>query len=149
MPKVEVSTIVRRKDRQSVYDLLKNMQEFPRFMRDVKSLKISEKQGNRFVSCWNAEVDGAAICWTEEDLFNDKDMSLKFKMLEGDYTNYAGEWVLHETPHGTKITINANFDWGIPAFEKFVGNILVRKARKSLKGMLNAIKNKLEGKAKK
>lgn len=149
MPKVEVSTIVRRKDKQAVYDLLKNMHEFPSFMRDVKNLKINEKEGNRFVSSWNAEIDGAAIYWKEEDLFNDKEMSLKFKMLEGDYTNYTGKWVLDETPHGTKITVSADFDWGIPAFEKFVGNILVRKARKSLKGMLNAIKHKLEGKTKK
>lgn len=146
MPKIEVSTIVRKKDKQAVYDLLKNMHEFPRFMRDVKKLSIIEKSDNRHVSSWNIEIDGANIFWKEENIFNDKEKKMKFKMIEGDYSNYTGEWVLNEAPSGTKITLNVNFDWGIPAFEKFVGNILQRKASKSLKGMLAAIKHKLEGK---
>lgn len=146
MPKIEVSTIVRKKNKQEVYDLLKNMHKFPCFMRYVKKLKIIEKTDNRFVSSWNIEIDGASIFWKEEDIFNDREMNLKFKMIEGDYSNYAGEWILDEMPFGTKITLSVSFDWGIPAFEMFVGNILQRKAAKSLKGMLTAIKQKLEGK---
>jgi ribosome-associated toxin RatA of RatAB toxin-antitoxin module len=149
MPKIKVSTIVRKQDKQTVYDLLKNIQEFPRFMRDLKSLKVMEKSDNRLVTSWNVVIDGASIVWKEEDIFNDQKRGLKFKMIEGDYSNYAGEWILDETPHGTKVTIVADFDWGLPVFEKFVGNILARKARKSLKSMLNAIKDKLEGKKKK
>ncbi len=146
MPKIEVSTIVRKKDKQAVYDLLKEMQNFPIFMHGVKKLDIIEKKDNKMITSWKVEIDGASLLWKEEDTFNDKEKSLKFKMLEGDYDNYEGKWQLEELSGDTKIILSANFDWGVPAFEKLVGDVLRRKARNSLRSMLNAIKKLLEKK---
>jgi len=146
VPKIEVSTIVRKKDKQAVYDLLKEMQNFPIFMHGVKKLDIIEKKDNKMITSWKVEIDGASLLWKEEDTFNDKEKSLKFKMLEGDYDNYEGKWQLEELSGDTKIILSANFDWGVPAFEKLVGDVLRRKARNSLRSMLNAIKKLLEKK---
>ena len=65
-------------------------------------------------------------------------------MLESDYDSCAGEWKIEQSPNGTKITLSADFDWGIPNLEKFVGPVLKRKAYKGLHGMLRCIKKELK-----
>jgi ribosome-associated toxin RatA of RatAB toxin-antitoxin module len=144
MPIIQLSTIIRNNKRQAVYNLLKDMQRFPIFMRDVKDIDIIEKKGNKLITFWRVSIDGADIFWKEEDIFNDKQMNLKFRMIEGDYSKYEGEWSLEDISEDTRIILYANFDWGVPAFEKLVGDILKKKARDALRSMLNAIKKELE-----
>lgn len=143
MPTIKVSTIIKR-NKQRVYNLLKDIHRFPTFMRNIKKLDIIERDKNKLISSWEVEIDGVNILWKEEDNFNDKEMSLKFKMIEGDYKSYKGEWQLEDMPKGTKVSILADFDWGMPVFEKLVGDILEKKARKALRGMLHAITKELE-----
>jgi coenzyme Q-binding protein COQ10 len=140
---IEVSKLVKQ-DKNKVYSILKNMEEFPQFMKGVKKLSIIERDDNRLVTHWEVEIDGAIVMWKEEDIFDDKETTINFKMIEGDYKSYGGNWRVEDAPKGAKITIIANFDWGMPVFEELVGNILCRKARKALRSMLNAIKNRLD-----
>lgn len=144
MPIIQLSTIIRNNKRQAVYNLLKDMQRFPIFMRYVKDIYIIEKKGNKLITFWRVSIDCADIFWKEEDIFNDKQMNLKFRMIEGDYSKYEGEWSLEDISEDTRIILYANFDWGVPAFEKLVGDILKKKARDALRSMLNAIKKELE-----
>lgn len=144
MPKLKVSAIIRKSNKQKVYNLLKKLDKFPTFMHNIKKLEIVNNSVNKSITSWEVVIDGARLLWKEEDIFNDKDLNIKFKMLEGDFNAYEGEWRLEDTLNGTKIEFSANFDWGVPALEKLVGNILKRKTRKALKSMLSAIKHKLE-----
>lgn len=145
MPVIKLSTKINR-NKPIVYNLLKNMHDFPTFMRDIKKLEIIKKDNNKLITSWEVEIDGANVIWKEEDSFNDKEMSLKFRMIEGDYKEYEGEWRLENTLSGSKINLTVYFDWGVPALEKLVGNILEKKARKALRSMLKAIKQNLEKK---
>jgi coenzyme Q-binding protein COQ10 len=140
---IEVSKLVKQ-DKNKVYSILKNMEEFPQFMKGVKKLSIIERDDNRLVTHWEVEIDGAIVMWKEEDIFDDKETTINFKMIEGDYKSYGGNWRVEDAPKGAKITIIANFDWGIPNFERYVGPVLERKARVSLKRMLKAIGERLE-----
>lgn len=131
-------------NKQRAYEVLKNIADFPKFMRDVKKLEILEDAPNKLVTAWEVDVDGATVIWKEEDIYDDEALCMKFRMIEGDYQSYTGEWKIKDTSAGTELSLTADFDWGIPVFEKFVGHILKRKACKSLKGMLNAIKKRYE-----
>lgn len=142
MPRIEVSTIVKQ-SRDEVYKLIKKMEDFPSFMRGVKKLNVLERSADRLVTEWEIEIDGAVVTWKEEDIFNDSEKSLRFKMIEGDYSAYDGFWKIEDALGCTKISILAYFDWGMPVFEKLVGEVLFKKAHKSLRSMLNAIKKKL------
>jgi hypothetical protein len=42
------------------------------------------------------------------------------------------------------LTLEADFDWGIPMLEKYVGKALTEKARHGLLGMVQAVKSKIE-----
>ncbi|HAH21678.1 MAG: hypothetical protein A2Y00_06605 [Omnitrophica WOR_2 bacterium GWF2_43_52] len=143
MPRIEVSKIIHA-DKKHVYDIIRNMESFPEFMRDVKKVRVVESQGNRVVAEWKTDIDGAPVEWVEEDIFDGEKMTCSFKAIEGDY-KYEGLWKLSEDGAGkTRVSILANFDWEVPTLEKFIGNILEKKARNSLKSMLNAIQKKIK-----
>lgn len=144
MSTIEVSVKIKGpKDR--VYKAIKDMESFPNFMRDVKTLKIIKRfSENRIITAWETEIDGAPVNWKEEDLFDDANCQLKFNMLEGSYYEYQGYWIIQDFHNRTRLTIKADFDWGIPVLEKYVGKTLEDKARRGLLGMIQAIKNKVE-----
>jgi len=143
MPRIQLSTIIKSPP-ERVYQALKDMESFPAIMRDVKSLKIIKSSENKLLTAWETEIDGAPVNWKEEDLFDDNLLQLKFSMTEGNYKEYQGYWQVENCYQGAKLTICADFDWGIPILEKYVGKALQDKARRGLLGMLQAIKNKVE-----
>lgn len=143
MPRIEVSKIIHA-DKKRVYEVIKNVESFPEFMRDVKKVRVVERQGNRVVAEWKTDIDGAPVEWVEEDIFDDEKMSCSFKAIEGDY-KYEGKWKLDEDGTGkTRVSILADLDWEVPTLGKFIGHILEKKARNSLKSMLNAIQKKIK-----
>lgn len=138
MPTIEVSKIIHA-DKKRVYEVIKNMESFPEFMRDVKKVRVIERQGSRVVAEWKTDIDGASIEWVEEDIFDDKEMCIKFRMLDGDYKSYEGRWDVKELSNETEIKFCAEVDWGIPLLGKYVGKVLGRKMRANIKSMLGAI----------
>lgn len=143
MPHIEVSIIIKGAS-SKVYNTLKSMENFPNFMRDVKSLKIIKNFPDQIITAWEIEIEGAPVKWKEEDIFDDEKLELNFNAIEGDYKEYRGKWKIIPQHSHTKLTIEANFDWGIPVLEKYVGKTLEKRARLALLGMLKAIKNKVE-----
>jgi ribosome-associated toxin RatA of RatAB toxin-antitoxin module len=144
MPKIEVSVKIRG-PRDKVYKIIKDMENFPHFMREVKNLKIIKRMDNALVTAWEIEVDGAPVNWKEEDYFDDANYQVRFNMLEGNYEEYQGRWLLQDISRNhTRLTLEADFDWGIPILEKHVSKALEDKARRSLLGMIQAIKKKAE-----
>ncbi len=143
MPKIEVSTNI-RDTAINIYNTIKNMESFPNFMRDIKSLMIIKKFPDKIISAWEIEIEGAPVKWKEEDIFNDEKLELSFNALEGDYKKYQGLWKIIPMDKYTKVVIEADFDWGIPVLEKHVDKVLKKRACFALSGMLQAIKKKLE-----
>jgi len=143
MPRIEVSANIRG-TAIDVYNTIKNMESFPNFIRDIKSLRIIKKLPDKIISTWEIEIEGAPVKWKEEDIFDDKKLELSFNALEGDYKEYRGRWKIIPMHDYTKVVIQADFDWGIPVLEKYVERALKKRARLALSGMLQAIKNKVE-----
>ncbi len=145
MPLIETSIIV-REDRKKIYKLLKNIGKFPKFIKDIKDIRIIKREPHRAIVNWEVMIDQVLIMWKEEDLFDNVNYIVRFKMLEGDYNKYEGEWRLIRLLKATKIILSVNIDWGAPALVAFpeVKKILMKKTKKSLKLMLIAIKKKME-----
>lgn len=144
MPLVKVCVMI-KKPKAEVYELIKKMEDFPAFMRNVKSLKvIKQLENNRVVTAWEAEIEGVLLCWKEEDFFDDLNQEIRFSMLEGNYKGCRGRWLIEANPQGSRLTLEADFDWGIPILEKYVGQALTDKARHGLLGMAQAVKTKIE-----
>ena len=134
-----------KKPQEEVYGAIKKMEDFPGFMGNVKSIKIIKHlEDNKVVTAWEADIEGVLLCWKEEDCFDDLNHEIKFSMVEGNYKGYRGRWLIESAEGGSKLTLEADFDWGIPMLEKYVGKVLVDKARHGLLGMAQAVKSKME-----
>ena len=132
-------------NKEKVFKLLKDIEFFPKFIKNIESVKIIKRtSNNEILSEWKVDIDGAPAEWKQQDVFDDENFKIEFRMLEGDYDKYIGRWEILDASRGSKINLTTEFDWGIPNLEKFVGYILARKAKKNLKGMLMAVKKELE-----
>jgi len=136
------SSVVVKKNSEEIYELLKHMERFPLFMKDVKNVTVLEKTANRTVLEWKVEIDGAPVTWKQQNIYDDKNMRVRFKMIEGDFGGYEGEWTLTQLLTGTCIHLNTYINWGIPVLERYIGPVLEDKARTAVEGMLKAIKKK-------
>jgi len=137
-----------RGDKKKVFEVIRNMQSFPSFMQYVKSIKIAKYSPTKYISDWHIIIDDVPVRWKEEDIINEDNLAVDFRMIKGDYLKYKGKWEILRDSRGVKVKITVDIDWGAPAFTNFeeVKRILLRKTRKAFKGMLVAIKRKIEHK---
>ena len=140
--KIESSIIVKQ-PKEAVYNLLKNMECFPEFMENVKQVTLLEGRRDRTITEWEIDLDNTAIIWKQENIFDDRQMSIKFKMLEGDFGRYEGEWNLFGLLTGTEISLSAVVDWGMPHWERCAKDALEKKIKSYFLGILLSIKNRL------
>lgn len=139
------SNIEIKRDKDEIFDFIKsNIQDFPGFMKDIKRLEIIDKLADNYVTAWWVEVEGNIVKWKEEDIFDKKKSKILFRMIDGDYKNYEGQWTFKHVGKMTQVRIEAVFDWGIPVLEQHVSRVLEKRAKFAFDGMLKALKNKLE-----
>jgi coenzyme Q-binding protein COQ10 len=143
MPFVEVMISVNC-DRDKIYPILKDMEKYPEFMKDLVSVEVLERAGNTTVSKWVSNVDGRVIKWTELDTFDDENMHIAYKQIEGDLKKFEGEWILTPLIEGTEIKLTVDFEFGIPMIAGLLNPLLKKKVRDNSLNMLKAIKEKME-----
>jgi len=140
MPNINVCTIMDREPSE-IYGILRNLEKFPEFIRDIEKIAILENKSNEIViTKWIADIDGTPVEWIETNHFNDNAKTMKFCMVKGAFEKYEGSWEIKKVANGSAIKFQAILEWGIPNFEKYIGNILEEKACKSIKGMIWLIK---------
>lgn len=144
MPYVEVSLPVKA-DPAKVYPILKEMEKYPEFMEDLVSVEVVERGENSTVTKWVSNVDGRIIKWTEVDTFNDENMHIAYRQIEGDLKKFEGEWILTPIEGGTEIKLTVDFEFGIPMIAGLLNPILKKKVKDNSMNMLTAIKERLEG----
>jgi len=139
MPYVETSIYI-EKDPDSVYSFAKNMEIFPKYMTDVESVTVTEKTENGTITEWVTNIEGTPIIWTEEDIFNDKERTISYRLIEGDLDKFEGTWNFHPEETGTKVVLGVDFDFGIPHLEELIGPTLESKVKENSDMMLNGVK---------
>ena len=143
MPSVETSVIVDAPAR-AVYELAKEQERFPAFMRDVESVTIVERDGNRVVSRWKTLVEEAPIEWIEEDYFDDEALRVDYKLLEGDLDKFEGTWTFLDGDGRTHVTLVVEYDFGVPTLAELIGPTLHKKVKENAEMMLAALKREAE-----
>lgn len=143
MPYIEVTTHIYC-DRAKIYPILKDMEKYPEFMADLVSVEVIERKDNTTITKWVSNVDGRIIRWTELDVFDDDNMHISYKQIEGDLKNFEGEWILTPVQEGTEIKLTVDFEFGIPMIAPLLNPILKKKVRENSMNMLKSIKEKME-----
>lgn len=143
MPYVETSIIVKG-PKTKAYEIAKKMDEYPRFMENVKEVTIIEREVNSTISSWITNVDGRVIKWKEKDHFDEVNQRIVYKQTEGDLKKFEGEWRFEEVDGGTKIVLTVDFEFGIPMIAALLNPILKKKTKINCEAMLQAIKEQVE-----
>lgn len=143
MPYVEVTMPVKC-EREKIYPIIKNMEKYPEFMTDLISVEVLERDKNTTVSKWVSNVDGRIIKWTEKDIFDDENMHIAYKQIDGDVKKFEGEWILTPVESGTEVKLTVDFEFGIPMISGLLNPIAKKKVRTNSENMLKAIKEKME-----
>ena len=146
MPYVEVTLPVNA-DRSQIYPILKDMEKYPEFMADLVSVEVIERKDNTTTTKWVSNVDGRVIRWTELDNFDDANMHISYKQIEGDLKKFEGEWILTPFSGGTEIKLTVDFEFGIPMIAGLLNPILKKKVRDNSMNMLTAIRERMENRA--
>jgi len=143
MPFVE-ATVVVTAPASAVYELAKDQERFPDFMPDVELVTVLERHGNRVITRWKTLVEEAPIEWVEEDVFNDAELRVDYRLLEGDLDTFEGSWTFEDREGATHVTLGVEYDFGVPTLAELIGPTLHRKVRENSEMMLAALKREAE-----
>jgi len=130
-----------------VYELAKEQERFPDFMPDVESVTVLERTAGRALTRWKTLVEDAPIEWTEEDLFDDANTRIRYRLLEGDLDKFEGEWRIEQDGAETDVLLSVDYDFGVPTLAELIGPTLEKKVRENSMMMLAALKREAEARA--
>ncbi|MDD4084087.1 MAG: aromatase/cyclase [Acidaminococcaceae bacterium] len=143
MPYVEAKTVIEG-DIDEIYEIIKDMQSYPKFMHDLVSVEIMERGENFTVSHWVSNVDGRRIVWTERDTFYEGDKRIAYQQIKGDLKKMEGQWSLKQMEDGVEVLLTVDFEFGIPMIAGLLNPLLKKKVRENSENMLSAVKSQIE-----
>ncbi|MCE5198171.1 MAG: SRPBCC family protein [Armatimonadota bacterium] len=131
-----------------VYALAKNIEAFPEFMLDVKSVKVVERSddGARIISEWVGIVKEfkSTIKWTEEDIWDDQAHTCVFSLVKGDYSKYAGLWKFTDLGGSTRFDSEIEVEYDVPLVGALIKGLIAKKMKENVDNMLSAVKRQIE-----
>lgn len=134
---------------EKVYNLAKNIESFPEFMPDLKSVRIIERSddGRRVVSEWVGIVKefGTTVKWIEEDIWDDLNHTCEFSLIKGDYSKYKGTWKFTDLGDRTRFDSEIEVDYDVPLVGPLIKGLIAKKMKENVDNMLMAIKRQVEG----
>jgi ribosome-associated toxin RatA of RatAB toxin-antitoxin module len=143
MPQVEASMAIRA-PLDVVYALAKDVEQFPRFMPDLDSVRVLERDGNRTVTEWSGRAQGRRIRWVEVDEWDDARYVCTFRQREGDFDRYEGTWSFEAAPEGCRTRLAVDFELNVPLIGPVLSNLVRSLMRKNCENMIGALARRAE-----
>ncbi len=97
-----------------VYALAKDLEGLKPYLKEVESLKVLSREGNRTKSAWVAVAMGKKVRWLEEEEWDDENLRNRFFSPEGDFDRYEGTWVFLPEGEGTRVVLTLTYELTIP-----------------------------------
>jgi uncharacterized membrane protein len=148
VPKIEQSVVIDAPI-EHVYKIARDVEAFPQFMQDLKSLTLLERSpdGARTVTEWVGLIREfkMTIKWTQEDLWDAAAHRDVFTMLHGDMDSMSGVWQFSPEDAGrTRFDSSVEYEYNVALIGPMVKNLIKKKMTDNLADTLNAIKKKAE-----
>jgi coenzyme Q-binding protein COQ10 len=143
MPSVEVSEQIRG-ELNRVYELVADMESYPRFMPSLNRLEVLERGEGWTVTAWDTSISGMNFRWQERDDFDEANRRITYRQIKGDLKRFEGEWRVEEEADGVRVTLKVDFDFGVPMLSSLLNPVASLKLRQNGEAMLRAIKSRCE-----
>ena len=89
-----------------VYSLLKNIDLLPKFIRGIEALKVNDENFVGNLSNWLIRFNDYVFKWTQCNEYDDDNKQIKFFLVDGDFEQYSGQWLIKEDAGGTNICLS-------------------------------------------
>lgn len=153
MPTIE-SAILIHADVEHVYAIAREVEQFPDFMPDVRSVRVLEHSegGRRTVVEWVGLIPEfkQTVKWVEEDLWGDAEHTCQFRLVRGDFKEYSGLWRFTAAdgsegrPPGTRFESRVSYEYDIPLIGALIKGVIQKKMQENVERLLQAIKARAE-----
>lgn len=123
-----------------VWDLVRDVEAYPRLMEPVRSLKVLDEGPNWVVTAWEVELKGSILKWTEHEERDDERRRLTYRQIEGDLDQFDGYWQVTElSPELTEAVLVVRFEIGIPILRDMLDPVAGKAIRENSRLMLRSL----------
>lgn len=144
MPFVERSITI-ASDPHTVYEIAKRMEDFPKYMENVKEVTVVERDETSTVTRWHATIVGRHFRWTERDEFDDETPQITYEQLDGDLKVFQGVWrFLPQGDGEVRVELTCEAEIGIPMLDSLLNPVIKKAIEINIDSMLKAIKEQAE-----
>ena len=147
MPKIELSIDIDAPV-EHVYAIARDVESFPEFMSDLKSLTVLERSedGLKTVTDWTGLIREfkMEVKWTQEDVWDPVTHRDDFKMLKGDMNSMSGYWQFTEIETGTRFDSLMEYEYDVPLIGPMIKVLIKKKMTDNLQATLASIKARAE-----
>lgn len=139
MPLVEVTKVMPAPV-QRVWDVISDVEAYPRLMSHVRSLTITETGPNYRVTAWEVDCKGFVMRWTEREESDRERLRIEYRQLQGDMSVFEGFWQLRSLGDDvSEVTLSVQFEIGVPMLSEMLNPVAERAIRENSSKMLDSI----------
>lgn len=147
MPLVEVAEVISAPVHR-VWELVNDIESYPRLMEHVRSARIVERGPNYRVSAWEVNLKGCIMRWVEREETDSATCRIEYRQIEGEMAVFEGYWQLERlTDDTTRATLSVQFDIGIPLLSQMLNPVAERAIRDNSRNMLLSLASEAESRA--
>jgi ribosome-associated toxin RatA of RatAB toxin-antitoxin module len=132
-----------------VYGVAQDVERFPEFMPDVQRITVLERSedGRRTVVEWVGIIPTfrLTVKWTEEDLWDDAELTCTFRQVRGDFNEYDGQWRFEAEGNGTRFESEVRYELEIPTIGPLIRGVVKKIMTDNVDRLQAAIKKRVEG----
>ena len=109
-------------------------------------MTVVEPNGRGLVSRWGSYFKDVArtVKWFEKEHWDDEKRICTFSQVEGDFTEYEGEWYFEADGEGSKMRLIVRYELNLPLIGALIQGLLKKKVQENSDNMLAALKEKAE-----
>lgn len=142
MPRVQVDLIIEA-DVDVVWKTVCDVESYPRCMDNVRSVRVLGQDGDGRTTAWSVLLKGSILEWSESERIDDVRRRLEFTQIDGDLDVFTGYWaVVEEGPARTRVTLDIEFEIGIPLLAPMLDPVAERALRDNSVQMLLGLESR-------
>ena len=124
----------------ALWDIVNDVESFPRLMEHVRSLRILERGDGYRLTEWHVELKGCLMRWVEREELYPAKFRIEYRQLEGELAQFEGFWQLEPLPDGsTRVVLSVLFDIGIPMLSEMLNPVAQRAIQDNSRRMLLSV----------
>jgi ribosome-associated toxin RatA of RatAB toxin-antitoxin module len=123
-----------------VWNVINDVESYPRLMEHVRSLTVLERGPDFRVVAWEVDLKGCTMRWVEREEIDPERYRIEYRQIKGDLAVFEGYWQLQRLPNQTCQTmLSVRFDIGIPMLSEMLNPVAERTIRDNSQKMLASL----------